>query len=300
MLPTDQHGLAFVAVGEIALLLIGFSVAETAAALAHASGRSGSRQALLRSACVWEAAARNAWLLGVMAAILGFVVQMSALSGGLEGLVRSLAARTAPAVYGLFLAAVCGLVSLRLASRAPSESSGEPATARGAGAWRRIETWAGYLLFLGAIAWLLSGAGDGAELGPEDWLGRWPAWLTVAGASLVVALYLGPGSAAPAIGWAGGVAALLGLAEAGQGFASSSIELVAAGLTFTLCACFVALLGMAAVAFPLADHAALEPGGSGRWRRSTRLAWWGLPVVGLLALALTIVLVMVPMTARAG
>jgi len=67
----DTRGLVFVMIGEIALLLIGFSVAEIAGALAHAAGREGSREALLRSASFWEAAARNAWLLGVQAAILG-------------------------------------------------------------------------------------------------------------------------------------------------------------------------------------------------------------------------------------
>ncbi|NJD19475.1 MAG: hypothetical protein FIA95_09380 [Gemmatimonadetes bacterium] len=297
MFPTDLRGPAFVAIGEIALLLIGFSVAELSAAVAHGAARAGSREGLLRSACVWEAAARNAWLLGVLAAILGFVVQMSLLSSGLEGLVRSLAGRTAPALYGLLLAAVCGLVSLRVSSKAPPGAPAESAMAPGAAAWRRIETWAGYLLLAAGIVWSAAGAGEGAGLGPADWLLRWPAWLTGVGASLLVALYLGPGSASTAIGWSGGVAALVGLTGAGRGFASSSIELVAGGLTFTLCACFVSLLGMAAVAFPLHDHAAREPGAGGRWRSATKLAWWGLPLVGLLALVVTIVLVMVPMKA---
>lgn len=299
MFPMDTRGLVFVTVGEIALLLIGFSVAEIAGALAHAAGRAGSREELLRSASFWEAAARNAWLLGVLAAILGFVVQMSALSSGLEGLVRSLAGRATPAMYGVFLAAVCGLVSLRLSSRDPSDRPSAPVTASGAGTWRRAEPWLGYLLFAGGIAWFLLAAAPGAELGPADFLLRWPAWLVVVGCSLAVTLYLGPDSSSLAIGWAGTVAALLGLAEAGHGFATSSIELVAGGLTFMLCACFVSLVVMAVVGFPLHDRAAPGPGVDERWRRATRLAWWGLPLVGFLALVLAIVLVMVPMTAQA-
>ncbi|HSW28045.1 MAG TPA: hypothetical protein VLH75_01010 [Longimicrobiales bacterium] len=116
---------------------------------------------------------------------------------------------------------------------------------------------------------------------------------------LAVTLHLGPDSSSLAIGWAGTVAALLGLAKAGHGFATSSIEFVAGALTFMLCACFVSLVVMAVVGFPLYDRAAPGPGVDKRWRRATRLVWWGLPLVGFLALVLATVLVMVPMTAQA-
>ena len=102
----DTAGLLFVIIGSVAAALLGFSRREIGAAFRHAAGSGGIRGDLKHSAHFWEAAARNAWILGVLGSALNFTI---ALGGGSEG-IAAVSGRMIQSfiviLYGLVLAVV--------------------------------------------------------------------------------------------------------------------------------------------------------------------------------------------------
>ena len=132
---------------------------------------------------------------------------------------------------------------------------------------------------------------------PADWLLHWPAILGVAGGGLALALYLGfprNGEALTlGLASAGVIATLLGLAQALRGFAATSIEMVTAGLTLLISACFVSLVGLAAFGLRWQDrtHAPETRHPS----VASRVAWYGFPLVALVALVFTTAAILTPM-----
>jgi hypothetical protein len=299
-------GLVFVAVGEIALLLMAFTRREVSGALAHAAGRPGSPDALRRSAWFWEAAARSAWLLSALGAIVGFATILCEPSGDLRHISSSFAYRTLATACGVALAAIQSLPALRLAQQA-GRASGEASAAAPERSddqpWRRVEHWLGYVLFVALIAWPLSSPGSDLRFRPSEWLLHGPAWLLVAGGALAIALYLGDlaqgGSVTVGLSCAGLIGILFGLAESLHGFTIRSMEHIAGGLMLMTASCFAALVGMATIGLPLQDRAFLSgrrPGGL----PASRFAAYAFPLLALFVLVLTGALVMIPFEKPAG
>jgi hypothetical protein len=287
-------GLAVVTAGAAAVLLLAFPGRELARAVGCAAGAPASPAERRSAALVWEAAARNTWVLSVVSAVAGFVSVFCTESSEIAGLLGGVGDRAVGVSVGLVLAIVFAIPALRLA---PSD---EPATetAPPLPAGQRVLATVALLVLL---AGPLLGRGSGDRFEPLPWLLHWPAWLIVAGGALALALYLrdvGRGaSVVVGLGGAGTVGVLLGLTRALHGFALVSIGEVAGGLMFAISSGYAALAGLAAVGLPLLDRDAREgrrPHAAARW------AAYGFPLVALLLIAVTVLLVVVPMQKPAG
>lgn len=287
----SARAAAMLLIGEAGLLLAGFTVRDIAGAFRTIGfgPRSG------RSARFWEAAARNAWNLGVLGTLAGFVTQICSGNAGPTGFLAALGDATLSTVYGLILAAIALAVGFgrkngAAADVAPRVADG-PTARSNLGRW---EHWLGYAIFAAVILWLLmSPAG---QFRPVDWFVHWPAWLVVGGGGLALALAirypLDGRSLTLGLAAGGLIAAFLGLSRALQGFGRVSIAAVAEGITFTVSACFAALVGMLFFGMPIWDRSrhAEEPG-------MLRVCWYCFPLAVLAFLVLTIVMVLVPMEA---
>jgi len=297
-LTASTRALVLLAGGSLALLVLGFSRQDILRALGHAVGRSASSADLRRSARVWTAAARNAWVLGALAAVTGFVALFCSGFEELEDFVMGLGNVAAAATYGLGLAAVLSLPALRLSQRLgeadlPAETPSSPEPQRVL-SWERLPA---YGLFAVLVAWPLLSPGASDHFHPADWLVHWPAILGVAGGGLAAALYLGfpKNGEALTLGLAsaGVLATLLGLAQTLRGFANTSIEMVTAGLTLLVSTGFVSLVALGAFGLPWQDRAhapdTRAPG------LASRAAWYGMPFLALVALVITTLAVVTPM-----
>jgi hypothetical protein len=288
-------GLALVVGGVAAVLLLGFPAREIARAAGCAAGATASPEECRRAALVWEAAARNAWVLSAASAIAGFVSVFSSESSGLARFLAGVGDRSAGVSFGVLLAVIFAIPALRLSSA--EETQMEAATPLPSAGQRVL---AGIAL-LALLTWPLLGPGSGDRFEPLAWLLHGPAWLVVAGGALALGVYLrGIGRGASTVvglGGAGGVGVLVGLTRALHGFATASIGDVAGGLMFAISSGYATLAGLAVLALPLLDRDAREghrPPAAARW------ALYGFPLVILAVLALTVLLVMVPMEKKAG
>jgi len=297
-LTLGTRALVLLAGGSVALLVLGFSPRDILTALGHAVGRSSGSGTHRRSARVWTAAARNAWVLGAIAAIAAFVAHFCSGFDGIDGFVMGLGEVAASLTYGLGLAALMGLPALRLSQRlgeadlpAGPPSSPEP---QAAFTWERLPAY-GLLAVL--VAWPLLSPVASDHFHPTDWLLHWPAILVVAGGGLALALYLGfprNGEALTlGLASAGVLATLLGSAQTLRGFANTSIEMVTAGLTLVVSACFVSLVTLAALGLPWQDRAHAPD--TRPPSMASRVAWYGIPFLALAVLVLTTLAILTPM-----
>jgi hypothetical protein len=247
---------------------------------------------------VWTAAARNAWVLGAIAVTTAFVAHFCSGFDGIDGFVMGLGDVAVSLTYGLGLAALTGLPTLRLSQRlgeadlpAGTPSSPEP---QAAFTWQRLPV---YGLLATLVAWPLLSPGAGDQFHPADWLLHWPAFLVVGGGGLAAALYLGfpKNGEALTLGLAsaGVIATLLGLAQTLRGFSHTSIEMVTAGLTLLVSACFVSLVALAAFGLPWQDRA--QAPDTRPPSVASRVAWYGIPFLALVALVVTTLAVITPM-----
>ncbi len=270
-------GLLFVVLGLAAVTLTAFG--------AHEWGRAARTSPVL-----WESTARNAWTIGVLAALLFFARALGDSSRGLAEVARSLALAFLPALYGLALAALCLVPALRLRDSGAGSHSDE---SRGG-----ADRWLGAALFLALVAWTLmrSPLGDAWRFTPWAMLLHWPAVLVVAGGALLVAAIAGPALrgriGVVALALSAALASLTGLVLVLFGFADQSIARVVSGLDFILTSCFVAHVGMLIVANPIEDRR--MRGGADPFPGS-RTAWLLFPVATLVFLVITLVLAMTPM-----
>ena len=290
------RALIVVVGGSLAVLVLGFPLSGLVTALRHGVGPLTSPGEVHRSARVWRAAARNAWVMGAIAATASFV----ALFGSFEEMgdfAMGLADVAVSALCGLGLAAVFAIPVLRLsqgsgeADRPPAPS---PRAPEAAFTWERLPAY-GLLAVL--VTWPLLTIEPSAHFQPVPWLLHWPAILAVAGGGLALALYLGfPGSGEAltlGLSSAGALGTLFGLIQALRGFADGSIEAVTAGFTFLISACFVSLVGLAAFGLPQQDRA--QGLHDDVPSAASRVAGYGIPLVTLAYLAITALLVMTPM-----
>jgi hypothetical protein len=287
-------GLVVVSGGVAAVLLLAFPGGELARALGCAAGAPASPAERRRAALAWAGAARAAWVLSAACAVAGFVSAFSSEPGAIARFIAGVGERAAGVVLGVLLAVVFAIPALRLGHPAePDSGSAAPPKAA-------VRLLAG-LALLTLLAWPLLAPGSGDRFEPRSWLLHWPAWLVTAGGALALSLYLreiGRGAAiVVGLGGAGTVAILLGLTRGLQGFATTSVADIAAGLMFAISSAYATLAGMAVVGLPLLDREAREG------RETPAAARWTVcvfPLVVLALLVLTVLLVLVPMERPAG
>lgn len=270
-------GLLFVVLGIAATTLTAFQAREL--------GR-----APRSSAVFWESTARNAWLIGVLAAELYFVRALSDSNRGIAQIARGMALSFLPALFGLALAGLALVPALRM--------RGAGAESRPNGTGAGLDRWFGIALFVVLVAWTVmrSPEGDAWRFAPWATLLHWPAVLVVIGGALLVAAIAGEGLrrriGVAALALAGALASLAGLVLLLLGFADQSLARIVSGLSFILTSCFVALAGMLTVANPIEDRRLREGGDP---FPITRTAWLLLPVATLILLVIALVLAMTPM-----
>lgn len=300
---THKAGLFFLLGGCAAAALMGFSLREIDAAFRHAAGRPGTRGEIRRSAHFWEAAARNAWILGALGSALSFTGVLGGGSAGLADTGARLIQSFIVTLYGSVLAVVCLVPAMKLAGLAERAPSGGDAAGPAAARTMPVERAMGYVLFaavLGVTVFsLLAGSPQDGPLPLAKVMLHGPAILVVLGGAVALFLFTGAGTGARGLtlGFAvtGLVALLAGLIQAMLGFAHANIQEVATAGAFIISASTFALLGLGAVAAPLEDREVMD----GR-RESpgplSRLFWVVFPLLAFVFLVLTFIMVVTPMT----
>jgi len=291
-------GFVLVGGGTLALALVTDSARDIGAWLRHALVRPLPGEAGRRARAFWEAASRNAILLGALGATFGLAAFLASGEGSLPVVERLGEQVFGPPVLGLVLAALCALpASRRAAPGALASASDGGLVPRAGGRWLRVETGIGCVLLLALFVRSFPVPGGRPGLRPVDLLLHAPAWLAVAAGTVAIALYLGElgrgRSVTVGLAVAGGGGALLGLLQAFHGFAIARIETVAGGLVFALSAGVATLVGLGAVGFPLEDRSVAQ----GEGERS-RLVGYGIPLGVVLLVAIAWLMVSTPMKMR--
>jgi flagellar motor component MotA len=299
-------GFVFVFLGGIALALISFSLEEIFAAFKYTSGRTGTEEERRKAAYFWETAVRNFWMMGVLGSVIGFVIALGNSEGGIFGIATRMTASYLSTVYGLILAVICSVPTLRISGilhSQPEEVTPDvyekPKDARIP--FLKFETLIGYALFIFVLGWMtfvpMSGQAFEGPLKPQDLFLYWPSLLLVLGGTLAIALFVGTSAAGRSftLGFAltGFLATLIGLIQAMYGFSSRGIQEIAAAITFILSACFISLLGMMLVGNPLEDRFVKTRKGQKPLTLS-RMAWLVFPLMSLILLLLTFIMVVTP------
>lgn len=294
-------GLLFLLLGSAAAALMSFSPREIGAAFRHAAGGPGSVTDLRRSAHVWEAAARNAWILGVLGSAMNFTIVLGGGSGSIAGTSVRMIESFLITLYGLVLAAVCLIPFMKITGRIGTAPAG---AAPGAGL-KRSFVWdraAGSILFAAVLGLtvfsLIGGKPQGGPLPAVKVLLHGPAFLIVCGGAAALAMFMGSGAGGRAwsLGFAvtGLIGLLMGFIQALFGFAHTSVQEIAAAIAFVISASLYTLLGLLAVAAPDEDREIMK----GRQERPaglSRAAWWVFPLIAFLFLLLSFLMVVTPM-----
>ena len=302
----NVRGLFFVLAGSVTLALASFSIPEIGAAFKHAAGAPREPAAIRKSMAFWEAAARNAWMTGVLGTILNFIVAICTLSGGIGEVATRMAMSFLATVYGMVLAVICAVPAWKLgeilrsqAARNIPQTASNPAPAEAKSL--RFENVIGYLLFLVVVSWMVFKPVLGMahlNFSPFDWIIHWPSLLVVLGGTLALVLFVGSAGAGriltPAFAITGLIGSLMGFIQVLLGFASRQISLVSAGITFVIASCFIAMLGMMLVGAPLEDRM-IKTGRMDKPSGLSRAAVYVFPLLALIFLVVALVLVITPM-----
>lgn len=301
----SRAGLLYLVFGSVAAAFMGFTRQEIGAACRDAAGRGGRPDELARSAYFWEAAARNAWILGALGSAFNFALVMGGQSGGIADISHRMIQSFVVTLYGLILAVILLVPAMKIAGLA--EKAGLPDEARSSGAARpaasrffSVERAAGYIAFAALLVLTalprIRGAAADVTLPPAKVLLHGPAVLVVLGGAIALALFAGAGGRAWTLGFAttGLIALLTGLIQALFGFVHTNIQEIAAAIAFIVSACVFALLGLVAVASPQEDLEVMRGGRRGAGPIS-RMLWVLLPLLTFIFLVLTFVMVVTPM-----
>ncbi|MCX6575271.1 MAG: MotA/TolQ/ExbB proton channel family protein [Candidatus Aminicenantes bacterium] len=302
----NVRGLLFVLLGSLTLALASFSIPEIVAAFKHAAGAPGEPAAVRKSMAFWEAAARNAWMTGVLGTILNFIVALCTLSGGMVEVATRMATSFLVTVYGMVLAVICAVPAWKLGEIIRLKPAGNiretalnpaPAEAKSP----RFENVLGCLLFLVVVSWMVFKPVLGMaylNFSPFDWIIHWPSLLVVLGGTIVLVLFVGSAGAGriltPAFAITGLIGSLMGFIQVLLGFASRKINLVSAGITFVIASCFMAMLGMMLVGGPWEDRL-VKRGRIDKSSALSRAAVYGFPILALIFLVVALILVITPM-----
>lgn len=299
-------GVIFLFVGTTAMILAGFSGSEIRTGLKWFAGLSVPRGQLAFLPRFWEAVGRDFWLLGVLGAIINFVLALSQVGeseGGIQAIASGMALSFRTALYGMIMAVICAVPAIK----AKEEQAGISLTETAAAPEGRPESrpaglgggnFVGYLLLLGVLAWAMSPSFGKWKVVP--WPGNpfldWASLLVVGGGTILFFLFLGSGAAAKAIsvifGTTGLVGALTGFLQALFGFAHKDIGQVSSALTFVVSSCFLALIGIVLIGAPWEDR---RPRGRTLGASAMhRLAWYAFPLLILIFLIIVLLLVVTP------
>jgi hypothetical protein len=306
----NAAGLFYLVFGSIAAALMGFTGREIATAFRQAAGGTTEMESLGKSAYFWEAAARNAWILGGLGSALNFIIALSRESSGIADVSSRMIHSLIIMLYGLVLAVVCLIPEMKLAgladktrsrweARPASEAEGGPRLAGGAIAADRI---IGYVLFAAVlgltVVFLIRGQPRSGSLPIGKLLLHWPAYLVVLGGSIALALFVGvgPGARAWTLGFAmtGLISLLMGLIQALFGFVHRNVGEIASAVAFIISASSLTLLGLVSVASPLEDREVMDGRREGPGPLS-RFFWVLLPLLTFIFLILTFIMVVTPM-----
>jgi hypothetical protein len=308
----NTAGLFYIVFGSIAAALMGFTGREIAAAFRHAAGSAADTVSLQKSAYFWQAAARNAWILGALGSALNFIIALSREIGGIEDISNRMIHSLIVVLYGLVLAVVCLIPAMKLAGQAertrllgetrPASGavSGPHASGRAVIADRIIGTILFAAVLVLTVLFLIQGQPQAGwrPLPIGRLLLHWPAYLVVLGGSIALALFVGAGAGARAwtLGFAmtGLISLLMGLIQALFGFVHRNIGEIASAVAFIISASSLTLLGLIAVASPVGDREVMEGRREGPGALS-RLFWVLLPLLTFIFLVLTFIMVVTPM-----
>jgi hypothetical protein len=311
----NKAGLLYLVIGSVAAAFMGFTGREIGAAFRQAAGIAGTGGGLSKSAHFWEAAARNAWILGALGSALNFTIVLGTGSEEIAGVADRMIQSFLVMLYGLVLAVICLIPAMKLSTQAEKAFSREEArpASESAGPSRigvrtlTLQRIIGYALFAAVlvlnVVFLVGGRSQSGPLPIGKILLHWPAILVVVGGSVALALFMGP--QAGARGWTLGFAMtgltglLTGLIQALFGVVHRNIAEVAGACAFIISASSLSLLGLVAVAGPLEDREVME----GRRDRSgslSRLFWAIFPLVTFIFLILTFIMVVTPMEKPGG
>jgi len=297
----NKAGLFFLLLGTAASVLTGFSRIEIGAAFRLAAGRPGLPVDLKRAAYFWEAAARNAWILGVLGSVLNFTIVLGGGSGGIENVSGRMIQSFIVTLYGLVLAVVFFVPSMKLAGQAGKagySADSNPAAGRSL----LFERVTGYVLFaaifgLTVFSLVKSSPGEGSLPAARVML-HGPAGLVIFGGAIALALFMGAGARGKALtyGFAmtGLIALLLGIIQTMFGFVHADIKEIATAVAFIISSSLYALLGLVLVASPLEDRDLMD-GRRERPGRLSRMFWRVFPLVVFFFLILTWIIVITPM-----
>ena len=294
---------------------MGFTKQEIVTAFRQAAGVTGPEDSLSKSAHFWEAAARNAWVLGALGSALNFTIALGSESGGIADIANRMIQSFVVTLYGLVLAVICLVPSMKLFVRAedarfegetrPVTEAAHPphVTSRGTTVDRII----GYVLFAAVliltILLLIGGQPQGGLHPMGKVLLHWPAVLVVIGGAIALALFMGVGAGARAwtLGFAmtGLIGLLAGVIQTLFGFVHKDIAEVSSALSFIISASSLSLLGLLAVAAPLEDREVME-GRKEKPSSLSRLFWAVFPLLTLIFLILTFIMVVTPMDKPGG
>jgi hypothetical protein len=311
----NRAGLFYLVFVSIAAALMGFTGREIGTAFRQAAGAAGTEESRRKSAHFWEAAARNAWVLGALGSALNFTIALGRESGSIAEVGNRMIQSFVVTLYGLVLAVVCLVPAMKLSGKAEdARFCGEARPAAEAGRPSRVtsrnvtfDRVIGYVLFSAVLVltvlFLVKGEPQGGPMPIGKVLLHWPAILVVLGGAIALALFMGTGAGARAwtLGFAmtGLTGLLMGLIQALFGFVHASITEVSSAGAFIISACTFSLIGLVAIAAPLEDREVME----GRREKPgslSRLFWVVFPFLTFIFLVLTFIMVVTPMTKPGG
>ena len=304
----DGKGFAFVLAAGAAMTLTSFSTGEIASAFKHLGEKgSGSAARLDNSRYLWEAAARNMYLLGVLGTLIAFITGLGNNTGGLTGISGRMISAFLSTIYGLVLAVILYVPALKLRSRMETMEAGaaeaEPDRGASHAAGRfRFENYVGYGLLLLILGWVIGAPlltrSQDSPMNPAEVFIHWPALLVVLGGTIILVLFMGSSrlgrSLTLSFAFTGLIGALLGIIKTMMAINARSIEDVALAMTFLLSCCFAALMGMVILGAPLEDLA-LKTGDRSLHDNPSRIAWFVFPIFTLIFLLFTFILILTPM-----
>ncbi len=298
-------GLVYMLLGCAAMALMGFSASEIGLAFKHAAGRAGAREELQKSAYFWETSVRNAWNLGVLGSIIGFITALGSSEGGLLGIMFRMSRSFLTTVYGMTLGVVFLVPAMKLIQKLKKTQQKEISEAYEASAESisktfRFENTFGYVLFIAVIGWTiissLSLMQVDSPIKPSQIFTYWPSLLVVLGGTIAIVVFIGNGISGPlfTLGFAltGLLGTLMGFVQVLLSWSTRNIKDVASALTFIISSCFVALLGIMLIGAPLEDHTFKAE--KKRERTLSRIIWFVFPMVVLIVLTLAFLLVITP------
>ena len=285
----DTGSLAFVVLGGAAMTLMGFSFPEIGAAFKHAFGSKDEQKGLEKSIYFWEAAGRNAFMVGVLGSVAGFLIMVENIRS-LKDPGLSLTICFITTLYGLILGALCTMTALRVGKKldSPQQSQAREVPAAQENSLK-IENIIGCILFIMIIG--------GGLIKTDAWsiIIHWPSLLFVAGGAILMVLWTGNGGDGSSftLGFAftGLIGVVFGMTQMFYGL--PNIKSIANGITFAILSFVFGLLGMMLGGIPLQDRT-IKTGKIRQKLALSRAAWYGFPAMAFAFLFLALLIILIP------